>query len=138
MLAKLLTTVFLVIILAGCATTRRGQDTQSQQLTNRINSLEVELERKNQEINSLEYGLERQQGKRFSLDKQDDSDSKRMSTKQIQTALKNAGFYKGLSDGKLGSKTKQAIRDFQKANGLKADGIAGKRTLAKLKKYLKR
>lgn len=137
MLVKLLTTVFLVIFLAGCATTRRGQDTQSQQLKNRINSLEAELERKNQEINSLEYELERQQGKRFSLDKQEDSHSIRMSTKQIQTALKNAGFYKGPSDGKLGPKTKEAIRDFQKANGLKADGIAGKRTLVELRKYLK-
>lgn len=56
--------------------------------------------------------------------------------KQIQIALQKAGFYKGRIDGKLGSQTKEAIREFQKANGLKPDGIVGKRTAEKLSKYL--
>lgn len=56
--------------------------------------------------------------------------------KQIQMALKNAGFYKGPIDGNIGAKTRQAIKEFQTANGLKADGIVGRRTWEKLNKYL--
>ncbi len=46
----------------------------------------------------------------------------------IQTALKNAGFYAGNIDGKIGPKSKKAIEDFQKANGLKVDGKVGPKT----------
>ena len=47
---------------------------------------------------------------------------------EIQTALKSAGFYAGNIDGKIGPKSKQAIEDFQKANGLKVDGKVGPKT----------
>ncbi|PIP18622.1 MAG: hypothetical protein COX41_07235 [Candidatus Omnitrophica bacterium CG23_combo_of_CG06-09_8_20_14_all_41_10] len=57
--------------------------------------------------------------------------------KDIQLALKNAGFYNGHIDGKIGKSTKKAIREFQKANGLKADGVVGKETKEKLAGYLK-
>lgn len=50
--------------------------------------------------------------------------------KQIQQRLKDWGYYKGAVDGIYGSKTQQAVKYFQKANGLKADGIAGEKTLA--------
>ncbi len=53
-------------------------------------------------------------------------------TKEIQAALKNAGYYSGAIDGKLGPKTKKAIEDFQKANGLKVDGKVGPKTWAVL------
>lgn len=56
---------------------------------------------------------------------------------EIQTALKNAGFYKGQIDGKIGPKSQQAILDFQKANDLKQDGKVGPKTWAKLREYLK-
>jgi len=56
--------------------------------------------------------------------------------RQIQTALKNAGFYNGPVDGRIGKKTKAAISAFQKAHGLKADGVAGRKTRAALMKYL--
>jgi len=55
---------------------------------------------------------------------------------EIQTALKNAGYYTGNIDGKIGSKTKAAIEEFQKANGLKADGKVGSKTWALLSKHL--
>ena len=48
--------------------------------------------------------------------------------KQLQDQLKSLGYYRGSSDGKYGSGTTQAIKDFQAANKLTADGIAGKRT----------
>lgn len=56
--------------------------------------------------------------------------------RQIQTALKNAGYDSGAIDGKLGAKTKKAIKDFQAANGLKADGKVGAKTWAKLSTYV--
>ena len=55
---------------------------------------------------------------------------------EIQTALKNAGFYAGNIDGKIGPKSKQAIEDFQKANGLKADGKVGPKTWEAMSKHL--
>lgn len=58
--------------------------------------------------------------------------------RQIQTALKNAGFDPGSIDGKIGPKTKKAIKDFQAANGLTADSKVGPKTWAKLSKYLLR
>lgn len=58
-------------------------------------------------------------------------------TKQIQTALKNAGFYKGEIDGKIGHQTRVAIQSFQKAKDLDTDGIVGPKTWEELSKYLK-
>jgi murein L,D-transpeptidase YcbB/YkuD len=57
--------------------------------------------------------------------------------KDIQIALKNAGYYNGRIDGKIGKNTKRAIREFQKANGLKADGKVGSKTKDLLLQYLK-
>jgi len=54
----------------------------------------------------------------------------------IQTALKNAGFYTGNVDGKIGPKSKKAIEDFQQAHNLKADGKVGPKTWEALSKYL--
>ncbi len=50
--------------------------------------------------------------------------------RQIQTKLKNWGYYKGNVDGIFGSKTRDAVIWFQRKNGLKVDGIAGPQTLA--------
>ncbi|MDD2680219.1 MAG: peptidoglycan-binding domain-containing protein [Candidatus Omnitrophica bacterium] len=55
---------------------------------------------------------------------------------EIQTALKNTGFYTGAIDGKIGPKTKKAVAEFQKANGLTADGRVGPKTWSVLSKYL--
>lgn len=52
--------------------------------------------------------------------------------KQIQTKLKNWGYYKGNIDGIYGSKTVKAVKDFQNKNGLEVDGIVGDKTLAAL------
>ena len=56
--------------------------------------------------------------------------------RQIQTALKNAGYYFGTIDGKIGPLTKGAIEKFQKANGLKADAKIWPKTWGVLGKYL--
>lgn len=57
-------------------------------------------------------------------------------SQQIQTALKNAGYYTGRIDGKIGPLTKKAIEEFQKANNLKADGKVGLKTWALLSAHL--
>ncbi len=49
--------------------------------------------------------------------------------KQIQTKLKNWGYYKGSVDGIYGSGTLAAVKSFQRKNGLTVDGIAGTKTL---------
>ncbi|MCX5706848.1 MAG: peptidoglycan-binding domain-containing protein [Candidatus Omnitrophica bacterium] len=54
----------------------------------------------------------------------------------IQAALKNAGFYTGKVDGKIGPMTKKAISEFQKANNLEADGKVGAKTWTALSRYL--
>lgn len=51
---------------------------------------------------------------------------------QIQTKLKNWGYYFGSVDGVFGTQTKEAVIRFQKKNGLTADGVAGSATLAAL------
>lgn len=58
------------------------------------------------------------------------------SNEGIQMALKNAGYYIGNVDGKIGPKTKKAIKEFQKANALAVDGKVGPKTWAALSKHL--
>ncbi len=50
--------------------------------------------------------------------------------RQIQTKLKNWGYYSGAVDGVYGSATEKAVRLFQQKNGLTVDGKAGAQTLA--------
>ena len=57
------------------------------------------------------------------------------STRDIQQALKNSGFYQGSVDGKMGPLTKGAIREFQRVHGLKDDGVVGKQTWAQMSTY---
>ena len=64
------------------------------------------------------------------------SGKKSLTHKDIQLALKNAGFYNGPIDGKIGRNTKKAIKEFQKANGLKADGKVGSKTKSLLLEHL--
>ena len=52
--------------------------------------------------------------------------------KQIQTKLKDWGYYSGSVDGIYGSGTYESVKKFQSNNGLSADGIAGSQTLAAL------
>lgn len=52
--------------------------------------------------------------------------------RNVQTRLKSLGYYKGSADGQYGTGTEDAVKAFQKANGLRADGKAGADTLNKL------
>ena len=50
--------------------------------------------------------------------------------KLLQTRLKELGYYKSKVDGKMGKGTVNALKEFQKAHGLKDDGVAGQATYA--------
>jgi N-acetylmuramoyl-L-alanine amidase len=52
--------------------------------------------------------------------------------KTIQTKLKKWGYYKQAVDGIYGSGTREAVKYFQRKNGLVVDGIIGPKTLAAL------
>lgn len=55
--------------------------------------------------------------------------------KIVQTMLKNMGYFKNTKvTGYYGSITKQAVKKFQKANGLTVDGIVGNATMKALNK----
>lgn len=48
--------------------------------------------------------------------------------REIQTRLKNWGYYSGAVDGVFGQATYNAVVSFQKKNGLTADGVVGAQT----------
>ncbi len=48
--------------------------------------------------------------------------------KKMQTKLKNWGYYTGSVDGVYGPKTVEAVKYFQRRNGLYVDGIVGTKT----------
>lgn len=52
--------------------------------------------------------------------------------RQIQTKLKELGFYNSNVDGIFGAKTRDAVIAFQRSKGLTADGIVGSKTLSAL------
>ncbi|MBE6750371.1 MAG: spore cortex-lytic enzyme [Ruminococcaceae bacterium] len=58
--------------------------------------------------------------------------SRSSEVRQIQTILKQKGYYSGNVDGIFGLATKNAVIAFQRDNGLVADGIAGSKTLTAL------
>lgn len=53
-------------------------------------------------------------------------------TKEVQERLNELGYDCGTPDGKMGTATKNAIKNFQADNGLTADGKVGNKTLEAL------
>jgi len=118
----------------GCATLPEGsKDAEIYRLRARIQVLEDELSQKQKENLSLKEEIA--QLKQLLEER---TVFKMPSGKEIQTALKNAGFYTGEIDGQIGPKTKEAIIKFQEANKLTADGVVGSKTWELLRKYLKK
>ncbi|MDD5730085.1 MAG: peptidoglycan-binding domain-containing protein [Candidatus Omnitrophica bacterium] len=134
-----------LVSLAGCATSRNNQQQalEAQGLRTQVQALESQLQEKDQEIARLKEAPGRTQESEPSVKeaqevKQAQPVPKYPTMKLIQTALKNAGYEVGTVDGHKGKKTIDAIRAFQKANGLRPDGKVGKKTWELLKPYLQK
>ena len=63
--------------------------------------------------------------------------SRSESVRQMQEDLKKLGYYSGTVSGHYGTLTEAAVTNFQKDNGLSADGIAGSKTLEKIASKLR-
>ena len=158
MLLRLLSIVILAFAVSGCATTQ--SKSEHEQMQSRVTELEKKLESKDAEIVDLQYEVKDLSSKvdavknttsaaaaseeastvtTTTVRSTDTSDIIRVnaSPEKIQKALKAAGVYTGKVDGKIGAGTKAAIVEFQKAQGLKADGVLGRKTWDALKTYLK-
>jgi murein L,D-transpeptidase YcbB/YkuD len=143
----------LALALTGCTTTMGQNKSSVDQMQIKVADLEKKVEEKDSEIVDLKYQvkdlssrLETQPATdaasaRPSADMDQSNSSKGVikvsaSVEDVQTALKNAGFYKGTVDGKIGQQTKKAIENFQRKHNLTADGVIGRRTWEELKVYL--
>ena len=58
--------------------------------------------------------------------------SEKAAVRLLQQKLKTLGYYKGTVDGDFGSGTTEAVKAFQRAHNMTADGVAGGGTLNKL------
>jgi peptidoglycan hydrolase-like protein with peptidoglycan-binding domain len=114
--------------LSGCVTTRKSSELEMQGLRNQVSALESQLRAKDDELNSLREPAVRNT----------DEIKGQPKAKEVQAALKNAGYAIGKIDGKIGKQTREAIRAFQKANNLPVDGKVGKKTWAALKDYFQK
>lgn len=154
MFIRIFSILALLVGVAGCATT--SNKAQNDQIQNRVVELEKKLEEKDSEIVDLQYQVKDLSSKVESnrTTNADESEASsapdvavsvgkddliRVNTtpEKVQKALKAAGYYTGKIDGKIGPGTKAAIIAFQKSQGLRGDGIVGKRTWDALKKNLK-
>lgn len=156
MILRLLGGVVFLSFVIGCATSR--EPTTMNYLQIRVAQLERKVEERDQEIDELQYTIKElsEEVARFkprgsgssggsagldtSSGKSSGSHDERIirvsaSPQEVQTALKNAGYYDGPIDGKVGSMTQKAIAQFQKDHDLKGDGIVGKKTWAEMKNY---
>jgi peptidoglycan hydrolase-like protein with peptidoglycan-binding domain len=124
-----------IFVLSGCATMGKNDELSNQGLRNKVSALETQLTEKDNEISALKDELARKQ-QDAGADLQGAAEPKRIDAKMIQTALKNAGYFQNEIDGKMGRKTRLAVREFQKANNLHVDGRVGKNTWILLKEYL--
>lgn len=132
---------FIIFSVSGCATCK-NKDLEIQGLKNEISVLASQSQNKEEEINNLKQALIKSEQEKEALsqritDKESGCEVKsRPNIKQIQIALKNAGYNPGAVDGRMGRQTKDAIKLFQKNNDLRADGRVGKKTWKLLCPYL--
>lgn len=128
--------VILALFLGGCATGARKQQQAPQTVTYEKPQRSYQQETYSSRDYDYEDDTWSSESYKKPVSKTYSEPAMELSPRQIQKALKNAGYYKGTIDGKIGPKTKEAILKFQRAKGLKADGVVGKKTSAALNKYL--
>lgn len=129
----------ILLLGAGCATTKPRRATQDD-LAAQVTQLQSEVQAKDQQIQDLQYQLESyqqslQSGSNFRVSSGKSSLIRvpGVSVSALQQALTRAGLDPGPVDGRMGKKTKSAVKEFQRRNNLNADGIVGERTWSLLK-----
>jgi murein L,D-transpeptidase YcbB/YkuD len=148
-----------ISFVSGCATT--SQSTAVNQLELRVAQLERKLDERDSEMEGLRYEIEelvnqllpgegssiselKAESKAIKTAPSSASTTKNnkgiirvpVTPQQVQTALKNAGYYDGAIDGKIGSKTRKSIENFQKDHDLLSDGIVGRKTWSEMQHYV--
>jgi len=135
-------------LIAGCGTVPKQFKAEVSDIKTRVDTLEtrvdsVEAKTSDAERAAMEQARvldevrarsEKQATTNISVKRSSGSKS-REGIRDIQTSLKNAGFYNGKIDGIKGRQTRSAIKEFQSANGLKADGVVGPKTREALSRY---
>ncbi len=155
---RMLLVLIILTFLAGCATLpQKADESKIQSLKNQISLLEAEIVKKDIEIANLTNVLEKEKQEKEALlatlnkqkqTKKDLSEGVQGEIKKtrgetyyksvikVQTALRNAGFDAGVIDGKMGPRTRQALKEFQSSHGLPASGRLDKQTWGLLQEYL--
>lgn len=122
----------------------RNEDLGDVRIAKKLEALEVEKEQIARAEKDAEYKagflkkqkstlFESQQGMRGQYVQQFGDSG--FEVKQLQQALLDKGFYSGPVDGKFSDETTEAVKKFQLASKLQADGVVGPKTLAKLGLY---
>ena len=124
-----------LFVASGCATTRaRRAEVKSATpaVDPQVAALQSEIQSKDQQIQDLQTQLQSRPETNYSSGASKGKSSKihvsGVSVSDVQAALAKAGFDPGSADGKMGKKTKAALKAFQRAHGLKADGVVGDKT----------
>ncbi len=137
--------VILSFSLTGCALFAPQDMTgEITNLKNRVSSIEDRqsfMETQLEEEENITYVAPpkpkaRTTSKKTSKTKGPISDKISLTRKEVQTALKNAGYYDGAIDGKIGNRSKEGIKEFQLDHNLKVDGVVGLKTEEALLDYL--
>ena len=139
-----------VMIASGC-TTKKRHERDFTNLQNEIGQLQGDVTRLDQSLKDTEMALKSVQERGQTPQVATGSGSVlgqltqgsiyrtpsgfELPAVSIQRALKNAGYYQGTLDGKVGSRTQQAIKNFQKDNGLETDGVCGRQTWSRLQSF---
>ena len=132
------TVVIAAFLVSGCATTRAHKPEAAQDSQHQIADLQNQLMTKDQEIQDLHSQLESSRQALPTTNFTTNSDRSNMlrvagvTATDLQKALSRAGYDPGPIDGRLGKKTRSAVKAFQRSHGLTADGVVGERTWAAL------
>ena len=140
--------VLTAFVISGCGTSQKKVQSEVTGIKTRVETLESRVEgveskqadverttaEQAQALDDLKSAKTSQPNTNISIKSRENVHAGRI--RDVQQALKNAGYYDGKIDGVKGKNTKKAVKDFQKANGLKADGVVGSRTWDLLKSHL--
>jgi peptidoglycan hydrolase-like protein with peptidoglycan-binding domain len=129
---------FAVASLAGCSGAQKKRDEEVKGIKTKVDTLESKvegIESKQSEAEKAMAAKEAEAAASASIAPQEKAGAVKVSVKDIQAALKNAGFYSGNVDGVKGKQTRKAIKGFQRANGLTPDGHVGPKTWDLLSRY---